>query len=218
MFRSPANIRDQKKYVTGQKKPALFQPFPPYSPLCIQKMTKQQSELSRNDRELVRGCLANDRLVQRTLYERFSTSLFTLIYRLTGDREASNDILQDAFIEIFRSIATFRFKSSLYTWMRTITMRHAMGYLNKNARLQVVTGEIPDLPSESPADFTAEHLEKAILSLPGQARTVFILVEIEGYRHREVADILNINEGTSKSQLNYAKKLLRQRLTGKADE
>jgi DNA-directed RNA polymerase specialized sigma24 family protein len=83
-------------------------------------MTMQQSELSRNDRELVRGCLANDRLVQRALYERFSTSLFTLIYRLTGDREASNDILQDAFIEIFRSIATFRFESSLYTWMRTI--------------------------------------------------------------------------------------------------
>ena len=178
----------------------------------------QQSELNQSDKELVRGCLENNRLVQRALYERFSTRLFTLIYRLTGDREASNDILQDAFIEIFRSIATFRFESSLYTWMRTITMRHAMGYLNKNARLQVVTGEIPELPSENPADFTAEHLEKAILSLPGQARTVFILVEIEGYRHREVADILNINEGTSKSQLNYAKKLLRQRLTGKADE
>jgi RNA polymerase sigma-70 factor (ECF subfamily) len=178
----------------------------------------QQSELSQTDRELVRGCLENNRLVQRALYERFSTSLFTLIYRLTGDREASNDILQDVFIEIFRSIATYRFESSLYTWMRTITTRNAMGYLNKTTRMQVMTNEIPDLASESPSDFTAEHLEKAILSLPGQARSVFILVEIEGYRHREVADILNINEGTSKSQLNYAKKPLRQRLTRKADE
>jgi RNA polymerase sigma-70 factor (ECF subfamily) len=178
----------------------------------------QQSELNQTDRELVRGCMENNRLVQRALYDRFSTSLFTLIYRLTGDREASNDILQDAFIEIFRSIATFRFESSLYTWMRTITTRNAMGYLNKNTRMQVLTDEIPDMPSESPADFTAEHLEKAILSLPGQARSVFILVEIEGYRHREVAEMLKINEGTSKSQLNYAKKLLRQRLTRKADE
>lgn len=93
-----------------------------------------------------------------------------------------------------------------------------MGYLNKNTRMQVLTDEIPDMPSESPADFTAEDLEKAVLSLPGQARSVFILVEIEGYRHREVADILNINEGTSKSQLSYAKKLLRQRLTRTADE
>ena len=93
-----------------------------------------------------------------------------------------------------------------------------MGYMNKNTRMQVLTDEIPDMPSESPADFTAEHLEKAILSLPGQARSVFILVEIEGYRHREVAEMLKINEGTSKSQLNYAKKLLRQRLTRKADE
>ncbi len=178
----------------------------------------QQSELSQTDRELVRGCLENNRLVQRALYERFSTRLFTLIYRLTGDREASNDILQDAFIEIFRSMATFRFESSLYTWMRTITTRNAINYLNKNTRLQVVTDEIPDQPSESQPDFTAEHLEKAILSLPGQARSVFILIEVEGYRHREVADILNINEGTSKSQLNYAKKLLRQRLTKKGDE
>lgn len=178
----------------------------------------QQSELNQSDRELVRGCLENSRLVQHALYERFSTRLFTLIYRLTGDREASNDILQDAFIEIFRSMATFRFESSLYTWMHTITTRNALSYLTKNSRLQVVTDEIPDKPSDNSFDFTAEHLEHAILSLPAQARSVFVLVEVEGYKHREVAMMMNISEGTSKSQLNYAKKLLRDRLTKTQDE
>lgn len=178
----------------------------------------QQSELNQSDKDLVRGCLENNRLVQRALYEKFSTRLFTLIYRLTGDREASNDVLQDTFIEIFRSVETFRFESSLYTWMRTIAIRNAMNHLKKNARLQVATDEIPDRGSEDSFNFTAEHLEQAILSLPGQARSVFILIEVEGYRHREVAETLNINEGTSKSQLNYAKKLLRQRLTKKGDE
>lgn len=178
----------------------------------------QQSELNQNDRELVRGCLENNRLVQRALYERFSTHLYTLVYRLISDRDASNDVLQDSFIEIFRSMATFRFESSLFTWMRTIVIRNTMNYLRKNARLQVATDEIPDQASEGSFNFTAEHLEKAILSLPAQARSVFILIEVEGYKHQEVAEILNINEGTSKSQLNYAKKLLRNRLTKPSDE
>ena len=178
----------------------------------------QLSALNQNDRELVRGCLENNRLVQRALYERFSTGLYTLVYRLIGDRDASNDVLQDSFIEIFRSIANFRFESSLYTWMRTIVIRNAMSYLRKNARLQVATDEIPDQASEGSFNFTAEHLEKAILSLPAQARSVFVLIEVEGYKHQEVAGILDISEGTSKSQLSYAKKLLRNRLTKPSDE
>lgn len=178
----------------------------------------QTSELSQTDRELVRGCLENNRLVQRTLYDRFSTRLYTLAYRLTGDRDASNDVLQDAFIEIFRSMATFRFESSLFTWMRVIVIRNAMSSLRLNARLRVVNGEIPDQASEGSFNFTGEHLEKAILSLPPQARSVFVLIEVEGYKHQEVAGMLNISEGTSKSQLNYAKKLLRKRLTKPSDE
>ena len=178
----------------------------------------QLSALNQNDRELVRGCLENNRLVQRALYERFSTGLYTLVYRLIGDRDASNDVLQDSFIEIFRSIANFRFESSLYTWMRTIVIRNAMNYLRKNARLQVATNEIPDQASEGSFNFTAEHLEKAILSLPAQARSVFVLIEVEGYKHQEVAGMLDISEGTSKSQLSYAKKLLRNRLTKPSDE
>ena len=178
----------------------------------------QLSELNQTDRELVRGCLENNRLVQRALYERFSTGLYSLAYRLISDRDASNDVLQDSFIEIFRSIANFRFESSLYTWMRTIVIRNAMSYLRKNARLQVATDEIPDQASEGSFNFTAEHLEKAILSLPAQARSVFVLIEVEGYKHQEVAGMLDISEGTSKSQLNYAKKLLRNRLTKPSDE
>ena len=178
----------------------------------------QQRKLNLTDRELVRGCLENNKLVQRALYERFSTCFYTLVYRLISDRDASNDILQDSFIEIFRSMASFRFESSLFTWMRTIVIRNAMSYLKQNTRLHVVTAEIPDEASEVGFNFTAEHLEKAILSLPSQARSVFVLTEVEGYKHQEVAEILNISEGTSKSQLNYAKKLLRKRLTKGSDE
>jgi RNA polymerase sigma factor (sigma-70 family) len=178
----------------------------------------QRSELNQTDRELVRGCLENNRLVQRALYEKYSTRLYTLVYRLISDREAGNDVLQDGFIEIFQSMANFRFESSLYTWMRTIIIRNAMSYLKKNARLQVTMDEIPDQASEISFSFTAEHLEKAILSLPAQSRSVFILIEIEGYKHQEVAEMLNISEGTSKSQLNYAKKLLRRRVTKEAYE
>ncbi len=75
-------------------------------------MDIQQGEISQTDRELVRGCLENNRLVQRALYERFSTRLYSLTYRLTGDHDACEDVLQDAFIDIFGSMASFRFTIS----------------------------------------------------------------------------------------------------------
>jgi len=181
-------------------------------------MNSQQHELSFTDKELVRGCLEKNRLMQRALYERYSTQLNTLIYRLISNRSSSEDILQDAFIEIFRSLAGFRFESSLYSWMRTIAVRNALAFLKKNARMQFTTNELPDLPSDTSYSFTAGDLEKAILSLPEQARSVFILIEVEGYNHKEVAEMLCIHEGTSKSQLNYAKKLLRKRLIIHSDE
>ncbi len=175
-------------------------------------MKSQQREHGPTDRELVEACLENSRQAQRALYEKFKIQLYTLVYRLVNDHDAGNDIIQDAFIEIFRSMKSFRFESSLYTWMRTIVIRNAMSYLKKASRLHLSEDEIPELPVQGAFNFTAEHLEKAILSLPDQARSVFVLIEIEGYKHREVSDMLNISEGTSKSQLNYARKLLRTRL------
>ncbi len=181
-------------------------------------MNVERVEQRIDDKELVKGCLKHNRLIQRALYDQYKTALYTLAYRLLNNHETSNDVLQDAFIEIFRSLGSFTFKSSLYTWMRTIVVRISIAKIRENNKLQIVDNPLPEQSTEGAYNFTARHLEKAILSLPENTRAVFVLVEVEGYKHQEVSEMLGISSGTSKSQLHYAKKLLRNRLTAGANE
>jgi RNA polymerase sigma factor (sigma-70 family) len=163
--------------------------------------------------ELISACIQNNRLAQRTLYDRYKSAMFTLAYRLTSDFDDANDVLQDAFLDVFRKLESFRGESTIGAWIRAIVVRKAYRKLQK-PKLWTILDEIPD---ESLIDWgssiDAEYLEKAIQSLPEGFRMVFILVEVEGYTHKETAEILNIAEGTSKSQLFYAKKRLREILT-----
>jgi len=129
---------------------------------------------------------------------------------MLNDRELANDALQDAFITIFQSVAELQNTERLAGWIRTIVVRTAIQKTRELSRISFDNNaEITEvvMPDDN---FTAIQLDEAIRSLPKGNRLVFMLVEVEGYKHREVAEMLNISEGTSKSQLNYAKKLLRQ--------
>ena len=171
-----------------------------------------------NDKQLVKGCLNKDRLMQRALFEQYKLSLYSVAYRLLSNHEVANDVIQDAFIDIFGSLHNFKYKSTLYTWMRTIVVRTSITRIKEKSRLYIVSEPIPETSINDNFNFTAEHLEHAILSLPENARAVFLLIEVEGYKHKEVAEIMKITVGTSKSQLNYAKKILRRNLTPKRNE
>ncbi|MEO0472966.1 MAG: RNA polymerase sigma factor [Bacteroidota bacterium] len=163
--------------------------------------------------ELVAGCLANDRKAQKALYDRYKDAMYTLCYRITSDHELAADAMQEAFLGVFRGMHNFRKESTLGAWIKTIVVRTAYKKLRKQPQTdeldERVMGEMIDW-----GDFLdAEYLEKAIQSLPPGYRSVFILIEVEGYAHKEVAEMLNISVGTSKSQLFYAKKQLKQKLT-----
>ena len=167
------------------------------------------------ERELINGCLKNDQTAQRQLYDRYKQAMYTLAYRMTGDFDAANDVLQDAFLDVFRSLSQFRQEATLGAWIKAIVVRRAY---RKSKQPKV--WELPDqLPTENDGvdwgndSINAQHLEEAVLLLPEGFRTVFVLVEVEGYLHREVAEMLGITEGTSKSQLFHAKKRLRDILT-----
>ena len=163
--------------------------------------------------ELIAQCRAHDRLAQRTLYDQYRRAMFTLAYRITGDFEEAAEVLQDAFIQVFKNLKKFRYESTLGAWIKTIVVRMAYRHLKS----RVVFEELPPQYNASKIDWgdflDAEYLEKAIQNLPDGFRTVFTLIEIEGFSHREVGDILGISEGTSKSQLFYAKKKLREMLS-----
>lgn len=165
-----------------------------------------------SEAELITGCLLQDRIAQRLLYDRYKKAMYTLAYRVTGDFDDANDVLQDAFIEVFKHLSQFRGEASLGAWIKMIVIRKAVKQKKIVAfqNLEEGSGEVIDWGE---SEINAAHLETAILALATGFRTVFVLAEVEGYTHREIAEMLNISEGTSKSQLFYAKRKLRSMLT-----
>lgn len=170
---------------------------------------------SMTETELIDRCLANDRLAQKDLYDRYCKAMYSAAYRITGDFELANDVLQDAFIKIFRALPKFRRESTLGAWIKTIVVRTALSKVKQQRHLEPIEeheyalGHTIDWGSRMDADY----LEQAILALPEGYRAVFVLIEVEGYTHKEVADMLDISVGTSKSQLFHAKKRLRATLS-----
>lgn len=170
-------------------------------------------QLSPEEYRLLAGCLAQDRQAQYRLYQQYKTALFSSALRILGDRALAQDALQEAFIEIFQSLAGFRQQSTLGAWMKTVVVRRALRTLRREPRMEAYDQERHPEPLVGWHDsLTGEALDKAIGELPAGYRAVFCLVEVEGYSHQEVADLLSITEGTSKSQLYHAKRHLQRKL------
>src|SRR4030095_16550993 len=144
--------------------------------------------------------------------------MFGLTYRLVGPTEAE-DLLQEIFLSAHRKMALYKGEAALGTWLFRLATNQCLDYLrSKRARLSMLTD---DLDHEPPASGAAGailsvvdrmDLERAIEQLPGGARAVFVLHDVEGCEHREVASLLHITEGTSKSQLHKARMRLRTAL------
>ncbi len=171
-----------------------------------------------NDQQIVEACIRQDRVAQRKLYEQFSGKLFGVAMRYMKDREEAQDVLQDAFVKIFRKIDTFRFDCPLEAWMRKIVVNTALKVLQKNAQMKWVdiAGQY-DLEDRNQQNLGLENMKMETLlgmvnELPEGSRMIFNLYTIEGYKHQEIAEMLDINEGTSKSQYARAKTLLSEKI------
>jgi RNA polymerase sigma factor (sigma-70 family) len=166
-----------------------------------------------HDKNLIHRCLQNNRLAQKELFDRYYKAMFNIALRIVKDEELCYDVVQETFIRVFNNLEQFQFKATIGAWIKTILVREAIRRMKINFR--------EDKPEEKqkepviwPEDLTGEYLQQAIMDLPDGYRTVFTLIEIEGYSHKEVAKMMSITEGTSKSQLFYAKKSLQQKLSG----
>ena len=173
-------------------------------------VNKREEEL-----ELLRGCLENDRRSQKQLYQTYFKSMFQICLSYSGDRVEAKDILQEAFIKVFTNLEKFDSKNSMEGWIRRIVTNTAIDYFRKRRRL-VFLNEIPDEPDEEEkGSFTLQDLTNDIIlryvkQLPDGARVVFNLFAVEGLPHKEIAEKLNITEGTSKSQYKRARNLLKK--------
>jgi len=152
--------------------------------------------------------------MQAALYERYASRMYGVCLRYTSDPEEAQDILQEGFIKVFRHLEKFRQEGSFEGWIRRIMINTAIEYFRKKKYLNPVT-EKEEASLESTDETALDRLaEKDIIGLiqqlsPGY-RTVFNLYVIEGYGHKEIAEMLGISEGTSKSQLARAKSVLQK--------
>jgi RNA polymerase sigma factor (sigma-70 family) len=170
---------------------------------------KQETEIKLLD--LIEGCKRNERIAQKRLYYKYCNAMYTISLRMLKNEDDAHDALQDAFIQVFKGIKSFRGESTIGAWIKTIVIRSALSKLKRD--IFHVHEEIDErihsnTDAQSP-ELSSEYIEKVIMTLPTGYRTVFLLIEVEGYTHKEVAEMLNISEGTSKSQLFSAKKLLK---------
>ncbi|MCB9296986.1 MAG: sigma-70 family RNA polymerase sigma factor [Lewinellaceae bacterium] len=164
------------------------------------------------EKELIKGCIQEDRYYQQELFRRYSGKMLMVCLRYARHEMEAEDILQDAFIKIFDNIAKFEFKGSFEGWIRRIVINTALkNYSRKSFKQeQIGLDNYPDLPLEPEiyAHLQEEELLRLIAKLPEGYRLVFNLNAIEGYSHKEIADMLGIQESTSRSQLVKARKML----------
>lgn len=162
--------------------------------------------------DLIVGCLQGNRRMQEELYNRFSPRMYAVCLRYAGNAEEAEDILQEGFIKIFKKLDSFRSEGSFEGWVRRIFVNTAIEHFRRKRYLMPVTEKEENTIEGKYTSVLDELAEKDILSLvqelsPGY-RTVFNMYVVEGYTHKEIADMLGISEGTSKSQLSRAKVIL----------
>lgn len=165
-----------------------------------------------SDDDLIRQCTKGDRIAQKQLYDRFASRMLGVCLRYAQDYQTAEDILQEGFIKAFRHIERFRLEGSFEGWLRRIMVNTAIeAHRRKNNMypiLDVEQQEVEFYDEDALDKLAAEDLMAMINTLSPGYKTVFSLYAIEGFSHKEIAEQLNISEGTSKSQLARARYIL----------
>jgi RNA polymerase sigma-70 factor (ECF subfamily) len=167
------------------------------------------------DESLLQGCLNNNALAQRELYNRYSPKMLSVCYRYAQSRDDAEDMLQEGFIKVFTQIHTFRNQGSFEGWVRRIMVHTCINFLKKHKKfaesVDIASAEHLTVKEAAiPNMMQAKQVIESIRLLPIGYRTVLNLYAIEGFSHKEIAQMLDIEESTSRSQYTRAKVILEQ--------
>lgn len=186
--------------------------------------TQSRASKAASDAELIARAQRGDEEAFAALFDVHKRRVYSLCLRMTGDTAEAEDLAQEAFLQLFRKIATFRGESAFSTWLHRLVVNVVLMHLRKKG-LQQVSLDEPDASQDEPVkreygddDRRLLHsidritLSRAIEGLPPGYRAVLVLHDVEGYEHNEIAQILNCSVGNSKSQLHKARLKLRELL------
>lgn len=168
--------------------------------------------------DIFEQCKKGDARAQRALYDLFKGKLMGLCRRYMQSKDEAQDILQESFIRIFKHFDQLRSYEKLESWMKSIVVRTAINYYHKQKGKGMIFADIETLDchpmsnANSDGHLSDEYLISLVNALPDGCRIVFNMFALEGYSHAEIAEMLHISEGTSRSQFHHAKYLLKEKL------
>lgn len=164
--------------------------------------------------KLIKQCADNDRKAQKEIYQLFAGKLFSICLKYSINKQEAQDNFQDGFVTIFDKIGQFKFKGSFEGWIKRVMLNTVLLKYRKKTVLNIVTEEIPDevIVDIDDDEISLDFLLNLIHELPDRYRLVFNLYVLDGYSHREIAEMLRIAEGTSKSNLARARAILKQKI------
>lgn len=172
--------------------------------------------MSFSDEKLIKGCQKGKREFQQALYDKYCDGMYLVALRYSKMQQEAEDILQEAFLKVFNNIKTFRKDSSLAYWIKRIVVNTALNHQRSKLYLYPMV-DVTDLGDRA-VDETAisnlgyQELLGLIQKLPSGCQVIFNLFAVEGYKHAEIAEMLKISEGTSKSQYSRAKSILTEKI------
>lgn len=171
--------------------------------------------------ELIQGCINGERHSQTRLYETLAPRMFVVCLRYGRNREEAEEVLQEGFMRVFDHIKQYKFTGSFEGWVRKIMVNCALSKYRSKTQLHAVASIDTSNPNVEYADredvlskISVKELIVMVQQLPPAYRMVFNLYVFEGMKHREIADLLNISEGTSKSNLSDARAILQKYIAG----
>jgi len=184
------------------------------------KKTPDPLNYAATHQEIIDNCRQGNRQAQFELYRLYSKAMYNICLRMLKDEMDAEDILQNSFVDVFSKLHTFQHQSAIGAWIKRIVINNCINFLKKRRlHIQELTDNHTNVTEERPKDvpdikLTVEQVNQAVHLLPDGYRVVFTLYMFEGYDHREISEILNVSEATSKSQYSRAKRKLKEILGG----
>jgi RNA polymerase sigma factor (sigma-70 family) len=169
-------------------------------------------------REIINKCIRNDSGAQKELYRLFASKMLSICHRYARSKDDAEDIFQEGFLKVFENLHQVKNEGSMEWWMKRIFINEALKLYNKNKRISLVEDLSllrPVLSDEFSVldQLGTEEITRLIQKLPDKMRMVFNMYVIEGFSHNEISEMLNISEGTSKSNLHDARKTLQRKIS-----